>query len=131
MLCICYITLNFSKTLSSTSGQISRDILIAVGSGTILMISERGIHILSSFFPHPSHQFICFTIPCRWVFFLLRRLRDFFSKRLTLSLEFSFSFSSFLMFLYSRSSLRRFRFREASPLFGNGIDTSIGDGDIV
>ena len=43
------ITLNFSKTLSSTSGQISRAFLAAVGSGTIQMVSERGTHILPSF----------------------------------------------------------------------------------
>ena len=49
MLCICYITLNFFKTLSSTSGQISRALLVTAGFGTIQMISERGIHISLSF----------------------------------------------------------------------------------
>ena len=38
-----------SKVLSSTSGQISRALLVSVGCGTIQMISEREIHILSSF----------------------------------------------------------------------------------
>ena len=74
---------------------------------------------------HPSHQFIRFTIRCIWVLFLFRRSRDFFSKRLTLPLVvvvvFFFSFSSFLMFLCSRSLLHRFRFLEASPLFGNQL----------
>ena len=40
MLCMCYITLNFSETLSSASGQISRALLVAVGSGTIQVESE-------------------------------------------------------------------------------------------
>ena len=40
MLCMCYITLNFSETLSSASGQISRALLVAVGSGTIEVESE-------------------------------------------------------------------------------------------
>ena len=74
--------------------------------------------------PHPSHQFIRFTIRCIWVLFLFRRSRDFFSKRLTLPLIvffFYFLFSSFLMFLHSRSLLHRFRFLEASPLFGNQL----------
>ena len=87
---------------------------------------------ISSINSRPSDQFIRFTIRCRWVFFLFRKNREIFFRRdLLFFWSFLFSFSSLLIFLYSRSSLRCFRFREAYPLFRNGIDTSIGDSDIV
>ena len=62
--------------------------------------------------------------------FVLEDREIFFRRDSHFLWSFLFPFSSFLIFLYGRSSLRRFRFRKASPLFGNWIDTSIGDGDI-
>ena len=54
--------------------------------------------------------------------------REIFFRRDSLFLwSFLFPFSSFLIFLYCQSSLCYFRFWEASPLVGNGIDMSIGD----